>query len=441
MTSNLTPTSRFAAQLLRLRPVNFSHVGFVFLLAIISNVILAAILPRIEPSGEVTRIAGSIANGHGFSSPFRQPTGPSAWIPPLYPYLLAGIFRVFGVFTATSYRVATAVNIVVHALACVVLYRAARETFGPRVGWYSACALASFPLLFYPVLRLHVLGHMEQDALFLLPNMIWYTHFSELAILLLIWFTLHPPHWIVYGAAWGVASLFNPTVLALGPAFLGWRFWRRESWRYMGSSIAVAALCVVPWLARNYLVFHRLVFIRDDFAVELRVGNQPGQNGRWDGDVHPSSSDYELSRVLELGEVGYAQVAGQEALYTIRSHPRDFLRSTIFRVGYWWIGNPMTSHKFGKLGYGKYLPQLIFAVLAFYGIGLTLWHRNGNALLFVAVLFFYPLIYYITQTFNGFFYQYPIHPEMLAFAVSGIVREDITKPLEARQAAGSRNTV
>jgi len=426
MTSGRTLALR-GEQCLRLHPVSFSHVAFIFLLAIVSNVILAAILPKIEPSGEVTRIAGSIANGQGFSSPFRKPTGPSAWIPPAYPFLLAGIFRIFGAFTATSYWIATAVNIVVHAVACVVLYRAAGETFGQRVGLYSACALASFPLLFYPVLLLQVLGQMEQDALFLLPNLIWYTHFSELAILLLLWLTLHPPRWIVYGTAWGVASLFNPSILALGPAFCGWRFWRRESWRYMSLTIGVAALCVTPWLVRNYLVFHRLVFIRDDFGVELRVGNQPGQDGRWDGDVHPSSSDYELSRVVKLGEVGYAQVAGQEALYTIRSHPGNFLHSTILRVGYWWIGNPMTSHRLGKLGFVKHLPQLIFAVLAFYGIGRALRHRNANALLFVAVLLFYPLIFYITHTFGGFFYQYPIHPEMLALAVSGIVRADISK--------------
>jgi hypothetical protein len=99
--------------------------------------------------------------------------------------VLAGVFRVFGVFTATSYWVGIAVNIVVHALTCIMLYRVAEEVFGPRVGWYSACALASFPLLFYPLVLLHVLGG-SGEGLFLSPNVMWYTHFSELAILLLI---------------------------------------------------------------------------------------------------------------------------------------------------------------------------------------------------------------------------------------------------------------
>src|SRR3954470_19702278 len=41
---------------------------------------------------EIGRIARSLAMGHGFSSPTDLPSGPSAWAPPVYPYVLAGIF-------------------------------------------------------------------------------------------------------------------------------------------------------------------------------------------------------------------------------------------------------------------------------------------------------------------------------------------------------------
>ena len=43
-------------------------------------------------------IARSIASGHGFGSPFAE-TGSSALLPPVYSYLLAGIFKVFGIET------------------------------------------------------------------------------------------------------------------------------------------------------------------------------------------------------------------------------------------------------------------------------------------------------------------------------------------------------
>lgn len=343
----------------------------------------------------------------------------------MYPYLLAAIFRVFGVFTATSHWVAVAVNIVVHALTCILLYRAAGKVFGPRVGWYSACALASFPLLFYPIVLLHLVSYSGQGPLgiFISPYIIWYTHPTEFAIVLLIWLTLRPPHWIVYGAAWGLACLLNPGLLAVAPAFVGWRLWHHESWRYIGLAIAVAAFCVAPWLVRNYLVFHRLVFIRDNFGTELRVGNLPGSRGLWSGNNHPFGSAYELSRLVEMGEVEYNRVAGQEALDAIRANPSEFFRNTLFRLVYWWIGTPMPSRRLGHLQFVKYLPALTFSVLAFYGAVRALRRKNGNALLFVAVLFLYPLIYYVTTTNSGFIYQYPIQPEMMALATSVVIRE------------------
>jgi hypothetical protein len=41
---------------------------------------------------EMGWVARSIALGHGFSSPFFPATGPTALVPPLFPYLIAGIF-------------------------------------------------------------------------------------------------------------------------------------------------------------------------------------------------------------------------------------------------------------------------------------------------------------------------------------------------------------
>lgn len=46
---------------------------------------------------EMGWVARSVALGQGFSSPFLPNTGPTALVPPLYPYLLAQIFRVCGI--------------------------------------------------------------------------------------------------------------------------------------------------------------------------------------------------------------------------------------------------------------------------------------------------------------------------------------------------------
>jgi hypothetical protein len=136
-----------------------------------------------------------------------------------------------------------------------------------------------------------------------------------------------------------------------------------------------------------------------------------------------------MNRVVQLGEIRYAQACGEQALETIRARSGEFLRNTILRIGYWWVGTPMQSTRLGKLQFVKYLPQLLFSALALWGVAQALPQKNANALLFVCVLAFYPLIYYVTHVYVGFMYQYPIHPEMLALAASAIFREKIAKTI------------
>src|SRR5258706_6341522 len=65
---------------------------------------------------ETGRIARSIAEGNGFSSAIHGTTGPTAWVAPLYPYLVAGVFRLFGVYTWSSAWVLLALNSLFSAL-------------------------------------------------------------------------------------------------------------------------------------------------------------------------------------------------------------------------------------------------------------------------------------------------------------------------------------
>src|ERR1700751_1357895 len=59
-----------------------------------------AVVPFLFESGN---IAHSLAAGKGFSSPFRVSTGPTAWMTPVYPVLLAWVIRLFGAYTYQAY--------------------------------------------------------------------------------------------------------------------------------------------------------------------------------------------------------------------------------------------------------------------------------------------------------------------------------------------------
>ncbi|MBV8113728.1 MAG: hypothetical protein JO300_03235, partial [Silvibacterium sp.] len=42
---------------------------------------------------EMGRVARALATGYGYADPFVGHTGPTAWVPPLYPLLMAAVFK------------------------------------------------------------------------------------------------------------------------------------------------------------------------------------------------------------------------------------------------------------------------------------------------------------------------------------------------------------
>src|SRR5205814_1946091 len=61
---------------------------------------------------EEPRVGAHLALGHGFLSPLDpSPSAePTAWVPPLYPLLCAGVYRVLGVETAAAVRALLLIN-------------------------------------------------------------------------------------------------------------------------------------------------------------------------------------------------------------------------------------------------------------------------------------------------------------------------------------------
>src|SRR5271166_7104678 len=92
---------------------------------------------------EMGRIGRSIALGQGFSNPYGGNTGPTAWEPPLYPYLMGGVFKLFGIYSYASAWVLLTINSLLATLTCVPVYLIANRAFsdgavGARVALWSA---------------------------------------------------------------------------------------------------------------------------------------------------------------------------------------------------------------------------------------------------------------------------------------------------------------
>jgi len=400
------------------QPVHHS-ILFIILIALLLRLAVITIghTYRITPrrdhfqfGWEMGRLARSIATGQGFSSPTDLPTGPSAWAPPLYPYILAGVFKLFGVYSAFSAWVILAFNSIFAALTCLTLHRIAERIYGPSVARATAWTWAVFPYAIYWPVRV-----------------VWETSFTtfllSLALLLTLRMADKPPYrreWILFGALWGVIALTNTAVVSMLPFCLLWLMWRlpRRPQQLLAAVLCVltAALIVGPWLVRNYQVFGKFIFVRDNLPLEMYEANNDQSAGLWTRDEHPGNNPEAMRKFQELGELGFMAEKQRDVRQFICEHPGRFLRFTVERAVYFWIAPPQATILAGyDLMISRHTNFLLAAVFAFAGLWLTIRNRKRGAFLLACFLLVYPLPYYLVNPFPR--YKHPIEPEMILLIV------------------------
>jgi 4-amino-4-deoxy-L-arabinose transferase-like glycosyltransferase len=359
---------------------------------------------------EMGRLARSIASGQGFSSPTDLTTGPSAWAPPAYPYILAGVFKLFGIYTAASAWVILTFNSIFASLTCLTLYRIAEKTYGIGVARATAWAWAVFPYFLYWPTRV-----------------VWETSFTtfllSLALLLTLRLADQPSrllNWAAFGALWGFIVLTNTAVVSLMLCCLVWLWFRmpRSPRRASGLLLCVltSVLLVTPWLLRNYHEFGRFLFVRDNLPLEMYEANNTESEGLWTRTEHPGNDPDAMRKFQELGEIRFMDDKKAEVQRFIREHPGRFLWFTAKRAVYFWIAPPQAAIVAGyDLMISRHVNFLLAALFAFAGLWLTIRNRLRGGFLLACFLLIYPLPYYLVNPFPR--YKHPIEPVMLMFVV------------------------
>jgi 4-amino-4-deoxy-L-arabinose transferase-like glycosyltransferase len=357
---------------------------------------------------EMGRIGRSIALGRGFSSPYEGNTGPSAWEPPLYPYLIGGVFKIFGIYTVTSAWMLLGINCVFATLTCIPIYWIAHQTFGERVALWSAWTWALCPYVWYWGI-----------------HWIWDTTFTPFLLAWAFLLALELEHWpgwrgwMLFGALYGVGALANPTMLAFLP-FCGLWIWRRRYRRGLASLPGVVLssltffLVLSPWLVRNYFAFGHFVFIRDDFGLQFRLGNGPYADGMLMPYLQPNLNRLEFEKYRTLGELGYAAECKRSAMNWIGAHPGRFAIISLKRFFYFWNGVPRPTGSLSPVDF-RSSAFLATSVLAIWGLFRALRQKRPGAWLFAGLVLTYPTVYYFV--FPHARYRHPIEPELLVLIV------------------------
>jgi Dolichyl-phosphate-mannose-protein mannosyltransferase len=364
---------------------------------------------------EIGRIARSIASGHGYSNPFSAETGPTAWMTPVYPYLLAATFKLFGVYSKASALVILGLNCLFSSLVCIPLFFMAQFSFGRSVA-IAACWI--WALLPY--------------SIYISSSFVWETCLSSLLLAVLFFWTLklkkRPGNlraWLGYGALWGFAALSNASLLSLFPFLAGWSIyplWRSRR-RWLATAFLMALGCatiLLPWQARNYRAFHQFIPLRDNFWLEVWLGNDGHTLSQSDDSPHPSITETALDEYVRLGEIRFMQEKRRQAIGFIAEHPRFFAVMCLRRFVYMWTAfwNLDPSNLDVELHYpGNVFLTVALTALMLVGIRQAFRISRDATVPYVLVLAVYPLIFCLTHP--EIRYRHLIDPEIIILAALG----------------------
>jgi 4-amino-4-deoxy-L-arabinose transferase-like glycosyltransferase len=374
---------------------------------------------------EVSQIAAAVATGHGFSDPYPLvQTGPTVQQPPVYIYLLAGIYKVFGVQGNSWYLVATTLNGLFSTLVCLPIFFLGRRVSGDSLGLAAAGLWAVLPSAV--VLTTGPIGVGD-------------TAFRTLLAALLLLATIRlcgsdrTSAWIAYGLLCAFELDLNPTILSVLPflfAWLGWHLYqRRRTWLRLP---AIAGLMIVlgcaPWAIRNWVTFHHFIPFRSNFGLELWLGN----NQYDDHDLVPDSrgpydSWTETRHLAQVGEVAFMREKQLQATHFMETHRWETLRSFYLRFSVIWTGLAVRVSAIWPLlswpGRIWLIVNFLFGILAWAGLWVMFRQRNPLAWPFFSFLVFYPAVYYLTHA--ALRYRHPIDPALAVlstFAVFCVAR-------------------
>jgi hypothetical protein len=369
---------------------------------------------------ETGSIASALVKGKGFSSPFGRETGPTAWLTPVYPLLVAGAFRVFGVATRASFFAVFLLNALFSSAVCIAIFHAGKRIGGLGVGSGAAWLWALFP-----------------NAVMMPFEWVWDTSLSALLGATILWATLELPEsqrmrdWCGYGLLWGFTLMTNPSLGSLLPFLLGWAAYRARR-REMQAGIAgrvmaaagIAILCCVPWTVRNYVQFHRLVPLRSNFPLELYIGNNNNYATRqfiWPPKIN---KEVELLRYLKVGETAFMEEEERKAVEFIRAHPGIFMELTGERFETFWTGLLAPVQAF--IGTDSQLVRVLLvcntlaALGGLAGIAVLVVRRSAYAFPAAAYPVVFPWLYYITHP--NLRYRHPIDPVVLLLVAVAVSR-------------------
>jgi 4-amino-4-deoxy-L-arabinose transferase-like glycosyltransferase len=260
-------TRRFRERSAALRTVSF--VGLLLVLALVVRLGYVAATPGYQAINDAHNYdvhARSIAAGDGFARIGSGPSGQTAFRPPGYPYLLAGVYRLSGVERAqasTRYLAGRVANAVVGTVIVALIGVLSAQLFDRRV----ALVALSLGAVYLPLIL--VGGSLMSEPLFAALLL------GALAAAVQHRRSAHRYRWVLGAGVLGglailtranAAILLAPLVVAVWDARPRWS---SRALAPLAALVAVALVTVAPWTIRNAVVLDSFVPVSTQLGTAL----------------------------------------------------------------------------------------------------------------------------------------------------------------------------
>ena len=351
----------------------------------------SAALQSVPILSEAIRVADNLYRAGEFANPFGTlQTGYTGLVPPGYPILVAGLFKLFGDgrggWIALSCLPVLALGLQIALLPWI------SRIFGydPWIGVVAAFfALLTKPLS-YEQWEAHEAGLL---ILVLAATMCYWSNHSRPAGLA----------WLVGGLG-GLAVCFQPV---MAPVYFGWivvaggRAIVRD--KRMVPLWVVPLIICAPWMVRNQLRLGT-EWMRDGLGLELHVsfndcapyGFEQSQGQGCFGLFHPNQNPDEAQAVRRLGEASYNRDRMQKALAWIVRRPGRTAQLVAERAWFFWFPSidrwpPYLRNRTQSL----ILWALTLTSLG--GVWRSIKRRTPGAPVLGTLLALFPLVYFVVQ--------------------------------------------
>ncbi len=407
-------------------------------------------LPGVYDEVSYHNLALRLLSGYGFSFgrqwwPGTAANEPTAHWSYLYTLYLAAVYTLFG----PNPLIARIIQIVIAGIALPwLLYRLSWRVFAPdgvtmgmfgtegglrreqKIGLAAAAVGAVYIYLFYYSAALITESFYICGILWTFDLTIRIARTPETKL----------RHWLLLGLAIGVTVLLRQLFMLFLPFLLAWLWWaKRPKPSHLLIPLAVLAAMMLPWTARNYLAFGKIVPLNTNSGFAFYWGNHPRYGARFIP-ILPSEEYIKMIprdlRAQGLNEAEMDSALLKEAVRIILADPGRYVLLSASRIPTYFTFWPspdsgMASNLSRLFSFALFLPAMVYGLV----LSLAAPYRSRRERLAspLTLLYLFMLAYTAVHllTWTLIRYRVPVDAVLIIFAGLGIV--DVVARLQKRR--------